>query len=74
MLELSRSDDGSVTETSLSECKKLSARLSGTFVGAARNKHKADILKFVKEGIEYAFTDAPKQLSFLEGVVLQYVS
>ncbi|CAL5335263.1 unnamed protein product [Camellia sinensis] len=45
---------------SFQECKDLAARLSGTFVGAARNKHRSDILKIVKDGIEYAFVDAPK--------------
>ena len=36
-------------------------------MGAARNKHRSDILKIVKDGFDYAFVDAPKQLSFLEG-------
>ncbi|EXC34668.1 hypothetical protein L484_020437 [Morus notabilis] len=74
MLELTRSDDESLATKLFLECKELSARLSGTFVGAARNKHKADILKIVKDGIEHAFVDAPKQLSFLEGSVLHFVS
>ena len=43
-------------------------------MGAARNKHRSDILKIVKDGIDYAFVDAPKQLSFLEGAVLHFVS
>jgi cohesin complex subunit SA-1/2 len=42
-------------------------------MGAARNKHKSDILKIVRDGIEYAFLDAPKQLSFLEGTVVHFV-
>lgn len=73
-LEISRSDDKSMTEKSFVECKELSSRLSGTYVGAARNKHRSDILKIIKEGIDYAFLDAPKQLSFLEGAVLHFVS
>lgn len=56
------------------ECKDLATRLSGTFVGAARNKHRSDILKIVSDGIEYAFADAPKHLSFLDGAVLHFVS
>ncbi|GAB2283024.1 peptidyl-prolyl cis-trans isomerase precursor [Dionaea muscipula] len=56
------------------DCKALAIRLSGTYMGAARNKHRTDILKIVKDGIEYAFLDMPKQLSFLEGVVLHFVS
>ncbi|KAK9281795.1 hypothetical protein L1049_004701 [Liquidambar formosana] len=74
MVELSRSDDESLVGKSFLECKELAARLSGTFMGAARNKHRSDILKIVKDGIEYAFVDTPKQLSFLEGSVLHFVS
>lgn len=74
MVELSRSDDESSATKYFQDCKELSARLSATFVGAARNKHRADILKIVKDGIEHAFVDAPKQLSFLECSVLHFVS
>jgi cohesin complex subunit SA-1/2 len=56
------------------ECKNLAVQLSGTFIGAARNKHRSDILKLVKDGIEYAFVDAPKHLSFLEAAVVHFVS
>jgi cohesin complex subunit SA-1/2 len=73
-VDLSKSDDESCTSKSLIECKDLAARLSGTFVGAARNKHRSDILKIARDGIEYAFVDSPKQLSFLEGAVLHFVS
>ncbi|PON96681.1 Coatomer beta subunit [Trema orientale] len=74
MVELSRSDDESLATKYFLECKELASRLSGTFVGAARNKHRSDILKIVADGIEHAFVDAPKQLSFLEGSVLHFVS
>lgn len=73
-MALSRNSDKSLIEKSFVECRELSARLSGTFMGAARNKHRSEILKIVKEGIEYAFVDAPRQLSFLEGAVLHFVS
>lgn len=73
-MDLSKSDDESVTNKSLIECKDLAARLSGTFMGAARSKHRSDILKIVRDGIEYAFLNSPKQLSFLEGAVLHFVS
>ncbi|OVA11427.1 STAG [Macleaya cordata] len=73
VLEVSRSDDESLTSKSFVECKDLAARLSGTFMGAARNKYRSDILKIVKEGILFAFEDAPKQLLFLEAV-LHFVS
>ncbi|KAB1203030.1 Sister-chromatid cohesion protein 3 [Morella rubra] len=74
MMELSRSDDETLTSKSFIECKDLATRLSATFVGAARNKYRSDILKIVKDGIEYAFVDAPKQLLFLEGAVLHFIS
>ncbi|XP_075642454.1 sister-chromatid cohesion protein 3 [Castanea sativa] len=74
VVELSKSDEEPLTSRSFVECKDLATRLSGTFMGAARNKHRSDILKIVKDGIDYAFVDAPKQLSFLEGAVLHFVS
>eukprot|EP00262_Sarcandra_glabra_P011640 TRINITY_DN2834_c0_g2_i1.p1 TRINITY_DN2834_c0_g2~~TRINITY_DN2834_c0_g2_i1.p1 ORF type:complete len:207 (-),score=51.33 TRINITY_DN2834_c0_g2_i1:171-701(-) len=43
-------------------------------MGAARNKHRSHILKIVKDGVSFAFEDAPKQLPFLEGALLQFVS
>lgn len=73
-LELSKGGDESLKSESFLECKSLSTRLSGIFVGAARNKHRPEILRIVKEGIEYAFQDAPKQLSFLEASVLHFAS
>ncbi|KAM6558472.1 hypothetical protein CsatA_027711 [Cannabis sativa] len=73
MVELYRSDK-SLAEKYLQECKELASRLSGTFVGAARNKHRLEILKIVKDGIEHAFIDAPKQVGFLEAAVLPFVS
>ncbi|XWS76479.1 hypothetical protein CRYUN_Cryun01aG0179800 [Craigia yunnanensis] len=73
-VELSKSDDESLKIESFLECKNLAARLAGIFIGAARNKHRPEILRIVKEGIEYAFQDAPKQLSFLEASVLHFAS
>lgn len=66
--------DESVTGKSSQECRDLAVRLSSMFVGAARNKHRPEILKIVKDGINYAFLDAPKHLSFLEYSVLHFVS
>nr|XP_011458653.1 PREDICTED: sister-chromatid cohesion protein 3 isoform X2 [Fragaria vesca subsp. vesca] len=74
MVELSRSDDESLASKHFLEFQELAAQLSGTFVGVSKNKHKSDILKIVNQGIDYAFIDTPKQLSFLEGAVLQFVS
>lgn len=73
-VELSNGDDESLVNKSFQECKELAARLSGIFMGAARNKHRADILKIVKNGVQYSFLDAPKQLSFLEGAVLHFAA
>lgn len=74
MVQLSESDDESSASKCFQECKELAARISGMFIGAARNKHRSNILKIVSDGIEYAFLDAPKQLSFLEGAVIHFVS
>ncbi|KAF8006570.1 hypothetical protein BT93_K0772 [Corymbia citriodora subsp. variegata] len=74
MVELSRGSDESFTGKSSQECRDLAVRLSSMFVGAARNKHRTEILKIVKDGIDYAFLDAPKHLSFLEYSVLHFVS
>lgn len=74
MAQLLRNDDESLAGKSFLECKDLAARLSGTFMGTARNKHRSDILKIVKDGIDYGFIDAPDKLSFLEGAVLHFVS
>ncbi|XP_057838911.2 sister-chromatid cohesion protein 3 isoform X2 [Cryptomeria japonica] len=72
VLEASKNDEDWTTSKSFLQCKELASRLSATFLGSARDKHKPNILKIVNEGIEYAFKDAPKQLPFLEGGVLQF--
>ncbi|OMO57291.1 hypothetical protein CCACVL1_25850 [Corchorus capsularis] len=41
--------------------------------GATQNKDRSDILKIVKGGIQYAFENAPKQLSFLEVAVFYFI-
>ncbi|KAF6135507.1 hypothetical protein GIB67_015360 [Kingdonia uniflora] len=74
VVELSKSDDEFVVGKSFQNLKDLASRLSGTFMGAARSKHRSDILKVVKDGISFAFVDAPKQLPFLEGAILQFIS
>ncbi|KAL0389572.1 UNVERIFIED_CONTAM: Sister-chromatid cohesion protein 3 [Sesamum calycinum] len=70
----SSGNDESLSSKSFQECKDLAVRLSGSYVGVARNKYKAEILSIVGEGINYAFSHAPKQLSFLDNVVLHFVS
>ncbi|KAL9228113.1 hypothetical protein vseg_003727 [Gypsophila vaccaria] len=69
----SRSGDNPSVSKSFNDFKELGIQLSGTIVGAIRSKHRSDILKIVKDGINYAFADAPKQLSFLVGAVLPFV-
>ncbi|KAL6653770.1 hypothetical protein ACP70R_008694 [Stipagrostis hirtigluma subsp. patula] len=59
---------------SYKECQDLASRLAGSYVGAARNKYKSEILKIIQDGIPYAFADLPKQLSFLEAALLPFVS
>ncbi|WOL18859.1 sister-chromatid cohesion protein 3 [Canna indica] len=67
-------DDESLMRKSYSDCKALASGLSATFIGAARYKHKSEILNIVKDGIAYAFSDAaPEHLSFLEVAVLPFV-
>lgn len=68
------SGDDEESSKKFQECKELAVRLSGSYVGVARNKYKAEILNVVREGISFAFSDVPKQLSFLEGAVLHFVS
>ncbi|XP_073150312.1 sister-chromatid cohesion protein 3 [Henckelia pumila] len=74
LLVVSSGNDKSLSSKSLQECKDLASRLSGSYVGAARNKYKSEIMNIVKEGINYAFLHAPRQLSFLDGVLLQFIS
>ncbi|GAB4829713.1 peptidyl-prolyl cis-trans isomerase precursor [Ancistrocladus abbreviatus] len=74
MIQCNNGNDESLANKSFVDCKDLAARLSGTFAGVARNKHRPDILKIVRGGIEHAFADAPMQLSFLEAAVLPFAS
>ncbi|XP_075489821.1 sister-chromatid cohesion protein 3-like [Primulina tabacum] len=71
---VSSSNDKSLSSKSFQECKDLASRLSGKYVGTARNKYKSEIMNIVKDGINYAFLHAPRQLSFLDGVLLQFIS
>ncbi|KAJ3681089.1 hypothetical protein LUZ60_015578 [Juncus effusus] len=67
-------EDQSEIGKSMSEIKDLAAKLSGTFVGAARTKNRAEILKIVLDGIEFAFSDGTDHLSFLELALMPFVS
>ncbi|KAK9726183.1 hypothetical protein RND81_05G196200 [Saponaria officinalis] len=73
MRQISKSGDNPSVSKSFNDFKELGVQLSGTIVGAIRSKHRSVILKIVKDGINYAFADAPKQLSFLLGAVLPFV-
>ncbi|KAH7366553.1 hypothetical protein KP509_18G084600 [Ceratopteris richardii] len=70
--EVQKTDEDWSTSRSFLSCKELASKLSATFSGSARNLYKSSILYIVKEGIKYAFLDAPKQLPFLEAGVLQF--
>ncbi|MCO5549119.1 hypothetical protein L7F22_002585 [Adiantum nelumboides] len=70
--EVQKTDEDWSTSRTFLDCKELASKLSATFSGSARNLYKSSILHIVKEGIEYAFYDAPRQLPFLEGGVLQF--
>lgn len=72
MLEIQGTGEDWSTSRSFLACKELASRLSATFSGSARNLYKSSILHIVKGGLEHAFFDAPKQLPFLEGGVLQF--
>ncbi|KAJ0258076.1 Sister-chromatid cohesion protein 3 [Hirschfeldia incana] len=72
--ELSSDGGESRVEKSLQVCRELAGRLSGMYVGAARNKHRLEILSVVKEGVEFAFRDAPKQMLFLEVAILPFAT
>lgn len=70
--EVSGSDEDLSRSPSFASCKDLASRLSSTFLGMARAKYRPSILSIVKGGIEYAFFDVPRQLSFLESGVIQF--
>lgn len=72
--ELSCDGGESRVEKCLQVCRELAGRLSGMYVGAARNKHRLEILSVVKEGVEFAFRDAPKQMLFLEVAILPFAT
>nr|CAD1829659.1 unnamed protein product [Ananas comosus var. bracteatus] len=74
LVDASKGNNDNLISKSYSDCKDLATRLSGTFIGAARNKHKSEILKIVRAGVSFSFTDAPKHLHFLEAAVLPFVS
>ncbi|KAL3368805.1 hypothetical protein AABB24_009562 [Solanum stoloniferum] len=68
------SDDDESARKTFHECEDLASGFAKTFGNAARNKHRSDLLNIVTGGIQYAFTDAPKHLSFLDGAVLHFIS
>lgn len=73
MLQLSSNNDKSSVNKSFLGCEQLAVQLSGTIVGAAKSKHRLDILKLVKDGVDYAFSDGSERLSFLVGAVVPFV-
>lgn len=74
MVEISTSNDESLSAKRLKECKDLATRLSSFFVGvSARDKYNTVISKIVKDGIQYAFM-AAQHLSFLTCAVINFAS
>nr|XP_016464325.1 PREDICTED: sister-chromatid cohesion protein 3 isoform X2 [Nicotiana tabacum] len=73
LVVLSSDDDNSARKT-FQECEDLASELAKTFGKAAKNKHRSDVLNIVTGGIQYAFSDAPEHLSFLDGAVLHFIS
>ncbi|XP_075102276.1 sister-chromatid cohesion protein 3-like isoform X1 [Nicotiana tabacum] len=73
LVALSSDDDNSARRT-FQECEDLASELAKTFGKAAKNKHRSDVLNIVTGGIQYAFSDAPEHLSFLDGAVLHFIS
>ncbi|CAL4982923.1 unnamed protein product [Urochloa decumbens] len=67
-------ENQTLTGKSYSECQDLASRLAGSYVGAARNKNKPEILKIIQDGVSFAFEDLPNQLSFLEAALLPFVN
>lgn len=72
--ELSSGREESRVDKCLEEWRELAGGLSGMYIGAARNKYRLEILSVVKEGVEFAFRDAPKQLLFLEVAILPFAT
>ncbi|CAH1447463.1 unnamed protein product [Lactuca virosa] len=72
---LSTADNESLSAQRFKECKDLSARLSGFFVGAAaRMKYRGVILKIMHNGINLAFMDRPWRLPFLMAAIINFAS
>ena len=53
-------------------CRELASRLAVMYA-AGKGGNRSGILKLVGGGIAHAFDDPPKQISFLEAGVLQFV-
>ncbi|KAL7583375.1 hypothetical protein Lser_V15G41636 [Lactuca serriola] len=72
---LSTADNESLSAQRFKECKDLSARLSGFFVGAAaRMKYRGVILKIMHNGINLAFMDRPWRFPFLMAAIINFAS
>lgn len=74
MTYLREGENQNLIAKSYSECQDLANRLAGYYVGAVRIKNKSEILKIIQCGVQFAFVDLPKQLSFLEAALVPFVS
>ncbi|KAL1226305.1 Sister-chromatid cohesion protein 3 [Cardamine amara subsp. amara] len=72
--ELSSDREEPSVDKCLEVCRELAGGLSGMYIGAARNKYRLEILRVVKEGVEFAFRDSPRQLLFLEVAILPFAT
>lgn len=70
--EVTGSDEDSTRSESYVACKELGDRLAGTFFGFQRKEFRPSILGIVEGGIDFAFSDAPKKISFLEVGILPF--
>ena len=70
--DVAGSDEDLTRSESYVACKDLGDRLAGTFFGFQRKEFRPSILGIVKGGIDFALSDAPKRVSFLEAGILQF--
>lgn len=68
---MGRNEDSTLGESYVA-CKELGDRLAGTFFGFQRKEFRPSILGIVEGGIDFALSDAPKRISFLEVGLLQF--
>jgi cohesin complex subunit SA-1/2 len=71
-LDATTEDDDYLSEGTYKEFKDLAHRISSVYASFAKAQLRPVILKIVKGGMEYAFSNAPRTLPFLEGAIVQF--